>query len=294
MKDTMIIENEKFELTTDLVVVPGTVSFDKEEYIKVLDVMTEKYKTVVVTEEKTKEFKKEVANLRSFKKQIEDFRKEQKRKYYQPFEDFENDVKELTSKIDEATNSLTDQLDVFEQERKRKKQAEIEKIEQDLISEYGELEDFEFEWRSDFLNATKKMKDIKIELENQIVEFLKLRKENEEKAKMLQDKKESLEMFLEMFQDKYQLEEKIRYTEVEYLLEMSTSEMKDSLKEIFEQRKNNEIEFKKTKEAEDSKEVDNVLPEVERTITIELKLTRSKAIKLIEFLKENGISYIKK
>lgn len=293
MRDTMIIENEKFELTTDLVVVPGTVSFDKDKYIKMLDVMTEKYKTMVVTEEKTKEFKKEVANLRSFKKQIEDFRKEQKRKYYQPFEDFENDVKELTSKIDEATNSLTDQLDVFEQERKRKKQAEIEKIEQELI-EYGELEDFEFEWRSDFLNATKKIKEIKIELENQIVEFLKLRKENEEKAKTLQNKKESLEMFLEMLQDKYQLDEKIRYTEVEYLLEMSTSEMKDSLKGIFEQRKNNEIEFKKLKEAEDNKEIDNVLPEVERTITIELKLTRVKAIKLIEFLKENGISYIKK
>lgn len=292
MRDTMIIENEKFELTTDLVVVPGTVSFDKEKYIKALDVMTEKYKTVVVTEEKTKEFKKEVANLRSFKKQIDDFRKEQKRKYYQPFEDFENEVKELTSKIDEATNSLTDQLDVFEQERKRKKQAEIEKIEQELISEYGELEDFEFEWRSDFLNATKKTKEIKIELENQIVEFLKLRKENEEKAKMLQDKKESLEMFLEMLQDKYQLEEKIRYTEVEYLLEMSTSEMKDSLKAIFEQRKNNEIEFKKIKEA-NNKEVDN-LPGEERTITLELKLTKSKAIKLFGFLKENGISYIKK
>lgn len=287
MKEVIFIEDKKFELSNDLRVIAGTVEFEKDKYLAALEEMVSKYQGIIVTEETVKAGKKEVAGLRAFKKQIDDFRKEQEKIYTKPFDVFKKDVKELTSKIDEATKILTDQLDSFEEERKNKKRDEIHKVELELLEQYGFCEDYPFEWGNDFLNATKKIKDIRAELEEQLINTIKENKEAEEKQKLLQEKKEMLEMILETMQDKYQLKNKVRYTEIEYLLETSTTEIKESLEVIFQERKELEKQF-------EEKEVTEVADQSIRTkdYTIQIfGITSKQARALDKFLKENDIKF---
>lgn len=284
MKEVMILGTESLDLK-GVMVTPGTIDFAKEKFIELLDRMVESYDGLVVTEEEVKKFKTELANLRGFKKGIEDFRKEKKKAYNAPYEVFESDVKELTSKIDFVVNNINNQLEVFEEKRKTEKQLKIDEIKEKLIETYGM--EFNFIEPSNFLNATKTMKSIKEELEEQIANFVKAEKDRIEKEKLLQEKKEMLEMLLETYQEKFELRNKIRYTEIEFLLEVSTSEIKDSLQMMFQERKENEIEFdKKQAEFEERKRIEK---EQEEARLKQLEEVKEEVVEVVEEVEEIGI-----
>lgn len=328
MKELMILGTEALNLK-EVVVTPGKIDFAKEKFIELLDRMVESYEGLVVTEEEIKKFKQELANLRGFKKGIEDFRKEKKKAYSTPYDVFEADVKELTSKIDFVVNNINNQLDVFEEKRKAEKQLKIDEIKNKLIEKYGM--DFNFIEAKDFLNATKTIKSITTELEEQIVNYVKAENDRIEKERLIQEKKEMLEMLLETFQDKFELRSKIRYTEIEFLLDVSTSEIKETLQVMFQERKDNENEFdriqaeneeKKRLEEEEQKRLseiekeefveevtetkEEVIEEVAeeeievpaptqvktKTVTIKFEnMSLNQANELMQFIKDNGIAY---
>lgn len=321
MKELMILGTEALNLK-EVVVTPGKIDFAKEKFIELLDRMVESYEGLVVTEEEIKKFKSELANLRGFKKGIEDFRKEKKKAYSTPYDIFEADVKELTSKIDFVVNNINTQLDVFEEKRKAEKQLKIDEIKSKLIEKYGM--DFNFIEAKDFLNATKTIKSITMELEEQITNYVKAENDRIEKERLIQEKKEMLEMLLETFQDKFELRSKIRYTEIEFLLDVSTSEIKETLQVMFRDRKDNENEFdrvqaeneekKRIKEEEQNRlaelekeevvegveeevieeeiEVPTPTPIKTKTVTIKFEnMSLNQANELMQFIKDNGISY---
>lgn len=328
MKEIMILGTEALNLK-EVVVTPGKIDFAKEKFIELLDRMVESYEGLVVTEEEIKKFKQELANLRGFKKGIEDFRKEKKKAYSTPYDIFEADVKELTSKIDFVVNNINTQLDVFEEKRKAEKQIKIDEIKNKLIEKYGM--DFNFIEAKDFLNATKTIKSITVELEEQIANYVKAENDRIEKERLIQEKKEMLEMLLETFQDKFELRSKIRYTEIEFLLDVSTSEIKETLQVMFQERKDNENEFdriqaekeeRKRMEEEEQKRLseiekeefveevtetkEEVIEEVAeeeievpaptqvktKTVTIKFEnMSLNQANKLMQFIKDNGIAY---
>lgn len=328
MKEIMILGTEALNLK-EVVVTPGKIDFAKEKFIELLDRMVESYEGLVVTEEEIKKFKQELANLRGFKKGIEDFRKEKKKAYSTPYDIFEADVKELTSKIDFVVNNINTQLDVFEEKRKAEKQIKIDEIKNKLIEKYGM--DFNFIEAKDFLNATKTIKSITTELEEQIANYVKAENDRIEKERLIQEKKEMLEMLLETFQDKFELRSKIRYTEIEFLLDVSTSEIKETLQVMFQERKDNENEFdriqaeneeKKRMEEEEQKRLskiekeeaieevtetkEEVIEEVveeeievpaptpvkTKTVTIKFEnMSLNQANELMQFIKDNGIAY---
>lgn len=328
MKEIMILGTEALNLK-EVVVTPGKIDFAKEKFIELLDRMVESYEGLVVTEEEIKKFKQELANLRGFKKGIEDFRKEKKKAYSTPYDIFEADVKELTSKIDFVVNNINTQLDVFEEKRKAEKQIKIDEIKNKLMEKYGM--DFNFIEAKDFLNATKTIKSITVELEEQIANYVKAENDRIEKERLIQEKKEMLEMLLETFQDKFELRSKIRYTEIEFLLDVSTSEIKETLQVMFQERKDNENEFdriqaeneeKKRLEEEEQKrlseiekeevveevaetkeevieevieekvEVPTPTPVKTKTVTIKFEnMSLNQANELMQFIKDNGIAY---
>lgn len=324
MKELMILGTEALNLK-EVVVTPGKIDFAKEKFIELLDRMVESYDGLVITEEEIKKFKQELANLRGFKKGIEDFRKEKKKAYSTPYDIFEADVKELTSKIDFVVNNINTQLDVFEEKRKAEKQLKIDEIKNKLTEKYGM--GFNFIEAKDFLNATKTIKSITIELEEQITNYVKAENDRIEKERLIQEKKEMLEMLLETFQDKFELRSKIRYTEIEFLLDVSTSEIKETLQVMFQERKDNENEFdriqaeneeKKRLKEEEQKRIaelgkEEVVEEVEetkeevieeeietpaptpiktKTVTIKFEnMSLNQANELMLFIKDNGISY---
>jgi hypothetical protein len=104
----------------------GEIVFNNFDEIKdALTTQMEIYKNLEVTEENMKTSKKDVATLRKIKKAIEDRRKEIKKSFLQPYEQFEGKVKELTGLIDEPVNMISDKLAIFEEDRIYKKRIRI-------------------------------------------------------------------------------------------------------------------------------------------------------------------------
>ena len=116
----------QIKVTTDLSVIPQKIDFNSAEIKSELAPKLEFYKNLVVTEDSIKDAKSDRAKLNKLKSAFEDKRKEMKKICLAPYEKFEKECKEITSMIDEASNSIDVQVKDFEEIKKQKKYSEIE------------------------------------------------------------------------------------------------------------------------------------------------------------------------
>lgn len=116
----------QIKVTTDLSVIPQKIDFNSGEIKSELAPKLEFYKNLVVTEDSIKDAKSDRAKLNKLKSAFEDKRKEMKKICLAPYEKFEKECKEITSMIDEASNSIDVQVKDFEEIKKQKKYSEIE------------------------------------------------------------------------------------------------------------------------------------------------------------------------
>ena len=103
----------------------GKLQWNFESLNAALDSRLAAYKTLVYTGEQIGEAKKDRANLNKLKKVINDRRLELKKEFCEPYDVFAGQVKELTTKIDEASSSINEQVNAFEQKEKEDKKARI-------------------------------------------------------------------------------------------------------------------------------------------------------------------------
>ena len=92
---------------------PAKVDFNYNEIAARLDVVLDKYKGLVFTEETVADCKKTIAELRKGQKSLDDFRKETKKKLTLSVTEFENDCKVLYKKFDEVIDPLKEQADYY-------------------------------------------------------------------------------------------------------------------------------------------------------------------------------------
>ncbi len=88
----------------------------------------ELYKTMVFTEDTLIEAKSTVATLRKLSKCLDDKRKDVKRRYMQPYEEFEDKIKELQQIIAEPIQLIAQQTKEYEDKRIEQKKEEIQKV----------------------------------------------------------------------------------------------------------------------------------------------------------------------
>nr|DAE64653.1 MAG TPA: Protein of unknown function (DUF1351) [Caudoviricetes sp.] len=86
------------------------------------------YKTMVFTEDTLIEAKSTVATLRKLSKCLDDKRKEVKKKYMQPYDAFEDKIKELQQIIAEPIELIAKQTKEYEDKRIEQKKEEIQQI----------------------------------------------------------------------------------------------------------------------------------------------------------------------
>lgn len=270
MKELSIFE-QGLPNVTNYQLTAGEVQFDNKKYLEQIEVIVKNYEGVIIVEESIQDFKKEVAVLRKFKKQIDDFRKAEKKKYELPFKKLETGVKELTSKLDEAISIIDSQLSVFEEKRKNEKMEEIKKIAAQIKQEYSLPDDFQFEEEESFLNITAKLKDIKLNFEQQAQKKI-------EDDQLKNQIKTMIKNYLELFQDKYNLKKKIKLEEVEGLSTLPINEISLKIEEIY-------ISRKQIEEEESTKP--------RKTLKLKFNLTLEEAKNLYEFLQNNGIEFEK-
>lgn len=120
----------------------GSIETNFEEIKAALAAGLEEYKGMVFTAESQPEAKKTVASLRKLKKAMNDRRIEIKKKFMEPYTNFEAQVKELDKLIDEPIDFISGQIEEFERRRVEAKKAMICEIYTGIMAEHGTVMEY--------------------------------------------------------------------------------------------------------------------------------------------------------
>lgn len=150
---------------------PAVVNFNYQEMSAYAKQLAEEYKGLTFDEETVKEGKKTVAELKKIQKSVNDFKVKTKKELTESVALFESQCKDIISEFDEPINFISNQLDVFETERVNNKTFRIKSL-ISLGYEQAEIEP-KFQnvaFKEDWLNITKKEKEIEEEIRYQLKE----------------------------------------------------------------------------------------------------------------------------
>lgn len=118
------------------------------------------YKGIVVDETTIKQSKADLANLRKMREEIESKRKEVKKEWEKPYNEFKAKCDELNSMIDAPINEIKSQLDEFEVKRVQEKKDHVMQLYKENIGELGEYLPYPSVENPKWTNATYSDKDI--------------------------------------------------------------------------------------------------------------------------------------
>lgn len=260
-------------------------SFNFEELKQEITARTQDYKNVVVTEDAIKDFKGDRAKLNKLKKALDDARKDVKKKYNEPYLEFEKKVKELIAIVDEPIAVIDGQLKEFENERINKKQQWIEEhfnsIERPDWLKLEQIED------KKWLNATVSENSIQAEILNII---LKVKSDIDSLQNLPNFAFESIECYKSTLDVSKALNEAHRLSE----MAKRKAEAERKALELKKQREEQEKVIKEQKKAaeEQTEEVkEEAKEEAKQWVSFKCLLTVSQARALGRFFKENNITF---
>ena len=147
----------------------GKITANFDEIKTALAGQLKEYKDKEFTEDKKKDAKEDLASLRKLKKSVDERRKEVKKGYMKPYDDFDAKVKELIGLIDEPIKLIDYQVKSFEANRVKARKEEIKKVYEELVPD--ELQDYiplERIYGPKWDNKTTTMKSIKTEISSKV------------------------------------------------------------------------------------------------------------------------------
>ncbi len=179
---------ERFELVASVpTLAPINLNFD--ELKTQLTEFVESYKNIIITEEQKGEAKADIATLRKLKTELDDKRKEIKREYMKPCDEFEAKINSLKAIIDEPIAIIDGKLKEFEVKRVAEKRAEIEVIYSEEMAEYTDNVPLSSIYKSTWENATcskssirSDIQEIKLGLDRDINILMSMKSEVTDKA----------------------------------------------------------------------------------------------------------------
>lgn len=153
------------EIRTVITQESAKISCNFEQVEKAIQDTLSEYKGAVFTEDSKTYAKKIVASLRAQKKNLQDSLRDEKKKFMQPWDEFEAKAKQLIAMYDVPIDLINGQVQAFEENRIAEKRKLIEKIYSDRIT--GELTSYlplEKIYNTKWENATVKEKEIQQEM----------------------------------------------------------------------------------------------------------------------------------
>lgn len=125
------------------------------------------YKDIVITEQTFKDDKKVRSQMRSLKKQINDRRIAIKKDINKPLDEFESNVKELTTILDNVIDPIDKGIKFYDQAVKDKKKQHVIQLVTDLTDQNGLTVD-NIQFNNKWLNTTSTDKNVTEEVNAQI------------------------------------------------------------------------------------------------------------------------------
>ena len=126
------------------------------------------YENFVVSEDEISIAKGDLAFLRKLSKSIDDRRKEIKKSYLKPYNDFEESCKTLTAIIDKPIKTISEQLDLFEQDRVARKRERVTALYNEAVGEYIKFLPIENNFNEKWLNKSYSDNDIHFDISEKV------------------------------------------------------------------------------------------------------------------------------
>lgn len=133
------------------------IKWNKEELEAAVRQKIAAYENVAYTEDNMKQAKTDRAELNKLTKAIEDRRKMVKKIINEPYEKFEDELKEVLSLIQEPVGIIDKQVKAFEEQQKAEKKKSIQAAYDEVIGDLAEVLPFEKVFDCRYLNQTYKL-----------------------------------------------------------------------------------------------------------------------------------------
>ena len=132
------------------------IDWNKAELEANVRSIVEAYQGLAYTEDTVSDAKNDRAALRKLLNEIEDRRKLVKKKCMEPYEVFENDLKDVTVLIKEQISIIDGQVKEYENSVKEEKKARLQDVYTEAIGELAEVLPFERVFEAQYLNVSFK------------------------------------------------------------------------------------------------------------------------------------------
>ena len=140
------------------------IQWNHEELKKELTVRTEKYRSLVLTEDDISYGKKERAALNKFKDAMEAGRKRVKNSLMEPYQKFEAQYKDVMAPVEEAVSVLDKQVKEYEEAKRVEKTNRIRDIYEAQVGTLRGILPFERVLKKQWLNVSTSLKSIEAEI----------------------------------------------------------------------------------------------------------------------------------
>ena len=165
------MENELMLNMQQIRVVQGSVDFQNYERVKQQALqLAENLQTVEVNEDNLKQSKKLLAAVNRRKKELDDERIRIKKVMLEPYQEFEQQVKEITLIVEAANETVRQQVKHLEEQERQAKQEQLAEIfhKRKALYSLGDLIPFEDWMKPKHLNKSTSIESAEMEM----VEFL--------------------------------------------------------------------------------------------------------------------------
>ena len=189
--DIQIIEPQI--LSADL-----NVTTNFEDVKKNLQIITEIYKGLVVTDQNQKDMEKTLREVVSLRTSIQKFEVNGKRQLRRPMDQFADACKELLKIVNEAERPLREQLDAYEARRQEGVTKVILHKYEEMALDAGIREEFRScEILSKWMNKTAKLKDIYEDIARLVSEQAAMQKQHDDLKELRKSRMEAAILTLE-------------------------------------------------------------------------------------------------
>ena len=191
--DIQIIEPQI--LSADL-----NVTTNFEDVKKNLQIITEKYKGLVVTDQNQKDMEKTLREVVSLRTSIQKFEVNGKRQLRRPMDQFADACKELLKIVNEAERPLREQLDAYEARRQEGVTKVILHKYEEMALDAGIREEFRScDILSKWMNKTAKLKDTYEDITRLVSEQAAAQKQHDDLKELKQSRMEAAILTLEKY-----------------------------------------------------------------------------------------------
>jgi hypothetical protein len=170
MENELMQENQMDNAIQTIQVVQGSVVFGSYQELKKQAIeLAEQIKTVEVSEDNVRMSKKLLAEVNKRVKQLEDKRISIKKTMLEPYQDFEDQVKEIVGIVKDADSTVRQQVKHLEESERIEKENQIQELFQKRIQHYSFKDFVPF---FDFIESRHLAKSMSIEkVEKEMVQF---------------------------------------------------------------------------------------------------------------------------